>query len=75
MTEKITLTVDTNHFSIDLEEGFAAFLKEKMQKDFNVEANNELKELLHAYVRSNYELYKNEKQQLLLVKQIGNVLT
>ena len=75
MSEKITLTVDTNHFSIDLEEGFAAFLKEKIKKDFKTEGNNELKELLHAYVRSNYELYTNEKKQLQLVKQIGEVLT
>ena len=32
-----------------------------MEKDFNIEGNNEIKSVMQAYVRKNYELYIQNK--------------
>ena len=61
MAKKLSIKVDTINFDIDVEGEFASFLTSQMQKDFNIEGNNELKELLHAYVRKNYTLFQLEK--------------
>ena len=60
MSQKIGLHIGGRRFDVDVNDEFAPFLKNKMAKDFNVEGNNDLKKLLQAYVRKNYELYLQE---------------
>ena len=62
MSRKIGLNIGGRRFDVDLEDDFAIFLEKNMEKDFNVEGNNEIKILLQAYVRKNHELYTQEKE-------------
>lgn len=58
----VSLTLNAKRYDIDVEEGFARFLTEKMREDFHIDGNNDLKTLLHAYVRQSFSLYEQEKQ-------------
>lgn len=60
MKKKIGLNVGGRKFDVDVDEKFSKFLEEQMEKDFRLEGNNEVKVLLHAYVRKNHELYMQE---------------
>jgi len=62
MSKKVSLTVNRSRFDIDLDDAFADFLLNQLEKDFKLDANNDLKVLLQAYVRKNYELFEQEKQ-------------
>jgi len=69
MSKKIGLHIGGRRFDVDVEEKFAKFLEEQMEKDFNIEGNNDLKVLLQAYVRKNHELYiQNQKIDKILEK-------
>ncbi|RUM61280.1 MAG: hypothetical protein DSZ03_08730 [Sulfurimonas sp.] len=71
MKKKICLRINSTPFNIDVEEEFAAYLNRAMQDDFNVEGNNDVKIVLQAYVRKNYQLYENEKR----MKQIHQAIS
>ncbi len=71
MKKKISLRINSTSFNIDIEEEFASYLQEAMKDDFVVDGNNDIKIVLQAYVRKNYELYENEKRIL----QISNSIT
>ena len=58
----VSLTLNAKRYDIDVEEGFARFLTDKMREDFHIDGNNDLKTLLHAYVRQSFALYEQEKQ-------------
>ncbi len=62
MKKKISLRINSTPFNIDVEEEFAAYLSHAMQDDFNIEGNNDIKIVLQAYVRKNYQLYENERR-------------
>lgn len=62
MSRKIGLNIGGRRFNVDLDEDFALFLEKNMEKDFNIEGNNEIKILLQAYVRKNHELYLQEQE-------------
>ena len=62
MSRKIGLYIAGRRFDVDLEDNFADFLDIEMAKDFNIEGNNELKTVMQAYVRKNYELFLQEKK-------------
>ncbi len=62
MSRKIGLYIAGRRFDVDLEDKFADFLEIEMAKDFNIEGNNELKTVMQAYVRKNYELFLQEKK-------------
>ncbi|MEN4054232.1 MULTISPECIES: hypothetical protein [Sulfurimonas] len=69
MSRKIGLHIGGRRFDVDVEEKFAIFLETQMQKDFNMEGNNDLKALLQAYVRKNHELYlQNQEIEEILKK-------
>jgi len=69
MSIKIGLHIGGRRFDVDVEEEFAKFLELQMQKDFNMEGNNDLKALLQAYVRKNHELYmQNHKIEEIVEK-------
>ncbi len=69
MSRKIGLHIGGRRFDVDVEEKFAMFLEMQMQKDFNMEGNNDLKALLQAYIRKNHELYlQNQEIEEILKK-------
>jgi hypothetical protein len=59
---QISLTLNAKPYTIEVEEGFAPFLKAQIARDFDTQNNNELKTLLYAYVRQTFALYEQEKQ-------------
>jgi len=67
MSKKIGLHIGGRRFDVDVDDDFSSFLEVQMAKDFNVDGNNELKLLLQAYVRKNYELYtlQNEIEEIV----------
>jgi len=67
---KVSLTLNTRRYDIDVEEDFSRFLKMKMEEDFEVDGNNDLKLLLEAYVRTNFSLYTQEKQIKKLIETL-----
>ena len=70
MSKKIGLYIAGRRFDVDLDDEFAIFLESEMEKDFNIEGNNELKTVMQAYVRKNYELFLQEKKHKELLQKI-----
>ena len=69
MQKKLSITVNAKRYDVDVDEAFATFLSAKMDEDFNMEGNNDLKVLLQAYVKRCHMLYEDEKRlQKLLSK-------
>jgi len=62
MPKKVSIIVNGTNYNIELEDAFANYLEVQMQKDFNVEGNNDAKAFLYAYVRKNAELFKQEEE-------------
>ena len=69
MSQKIGLYVGGRRFDVDVDDEFASYLLEQMEKDFNVEGNNDIKVLLQAYVRKNYDLYTQDKKMNDIIKE------
>lgn len=63
MSKKITLTINGSRFDIDLDDGFANYMEDELETSFNVHGNNDIKTLLQAYIKKNYELF--EAKQML----------
>ncbi len=70
MNVKVSLTLNTRRYDIDVEEGFSRFLNAKMEGDFDISGNNDLKLLLEAYVRTNFALYEQEKKIIRLIETL-----
>ncbi|MGZ5207929.1 MAG: hypothetical protein ACXWB0_02835 [Sulfuricurvum sp.] len=70
MNVQVSLTLNARRYDIDVEEDFSRFLNAKMKEDFAVDGNNDLKALLHAYVRKNFALYKQEKKINTLIEML-----
>lgn len=62
MSQKIGVNIGGRRFDVDVEDYFVSFLKEQMARDFNIDGNNDLKTLIHAYVKKSHELYQQEKK-------------
>ena len=61
MSKKIGLYIGGRRFDVDVDDEFAKFLETQMEKDFNIEGNNELKTVMQAYVQKSYDLYQQKK--------------
>jgi hypothetical protein len=70
MSRKLGLNIGGRRFDVDVDEKFAVFLEEQMRKDFNIDGNNDLKVLLHAYVRKNHDLYQQEQKIEEIAKKL-----
>ena len=70
MSKKIGLYIGGRRFDVDVEDSFANFLEIQMEKDFNIEGNNELKTVMQAYVRKTYELFMQEKKIIEIIEKI-----
>ena len=71
MRKTVSLTVNGTNYNIELEEEFAEYLEMQMEKDFNVEGNNDAKTLLYAYVRKNSELFTQEKMAHTILDKLS----
>lgn len=72
MSKKVSLTINRSRFDIDLDDAFADYLLDQLEKDFKIDNNNDLKVLLQAYVRKNYELFEQERKIKALLKKMDN---
>lgn len=70
MSKKVSLTVNRSRFDIDLDDAFADYLLDRMEKDFKLDGNNDLKVLLQAYVKRNYELFEQEKKVAAILEKV-----
>jgi len=70
MSKKITLTINSSRFDIDLEESFARYIEKDLEDKFNVNGNNDIKTLLQAYVKKSYELFEAEQMLANTLKRI-----
>jgi hypothetical protein len=72
MSKKVSLTINRSRFDIDLDDAFADYLLDELEKDFKLDNNNDLKVLLQAYVRKNYELFEQERKIDALLQTMDN---
>ncbi|WP_345986110.1 hypothetical protein WCX49_03065 [Sulfurimonas sp. HSL-1656] len=70
MSKKVSLTVNRSRFDIDLDDAFADFLLNQLEKDFKLDGNNDLKVLLQAYVKKNYELFEQDRKIVKLLETL-----
>ena len=61
MSKKITITINSSRFDIDLEDSFARYIEKDLEDKFNINGNNDIKTLLQAYVKKSYELFEAEE--------------
>ena len=73
MSRKIALHINGRRFDVDVEDEFSEFLLKSIDEDFNIDGNNDAKVLLQAYVRKNYELYKQDKKIKEITKKLTNL--
>ena len=66
--KKISLTINGKNYDIDVEEKFATFLQQRIDKDFQANSSTSHKKLLSAYIGSLHELFT-------LQNSIENLLT
>lgn len=69
MSQKIGLFIGGRRFDVDVDDDFAAYLTTQIAEDFNVEGNNEIKVLLQAYIRKNYDLYMQDKKMQDIINE------
>ena len=69
MSQKIGLRVNSRIFDVDVDDEFAEYLNKQMVKDFNIEGNNDIKVLLQAYIRKNYDLYIQDKKMRDMIQE------
>jgi hypothetical protein len=70
MSKKVSLMINRVRYDIDLDDAFADYLLEELKKDFKFDANNDLKVLLHAYVKKQSEVFEQEKKLEKLLAKI-----
>jgi len=73
MSKKIGLFISGRRFDVDVEDEFASYLNEQIEKDFKKDGNNDIKTIVQAYVRKNYELYLQDKQMQKILKECDNL--
>ena len=73
MSTKIGLNVGGRRFDVDIDDDFAPYLLSQMSKDFNTDRNNEIKVLLQAYVRKNYDMYIQEENMQKLLNECNDL--
>ena len=56
MSERISLKIHGSRFEIELEDGFAQYFKEQ-SAELSFHEDNDIKDLLRAYVQKNYDMY------------------
>ncbi len=70
MSKKVSLTVNRSRFNLELDDAFADYLLDQLEKDFKLDANNDIRLLLQAYVKKNLECFEQERK---LAEVIGRI--
>lgn len=71
MSKTFGLLIGTRRYEVkELDNDFALYLENVMNEDFNIGGNNDITTLLQAYVRKNYEIYKQDE----VIKQLHKKL-
>ncbi len=71
MSKTFGLLIGTRRYEVkEVDDGFASYLENAMNEDFNLGGNNEITTLLQAYVRKNYEIYKQDEVIKQLYKKL-----
>jgi hypothetical protein len=70
MSKKIGLNIGGRRFGVDTEDEFAIYLEKEMERDFNIEGNNDIKEIFLAYIRKSHEVYLQNKKIDEIIKEI-----
>ncbi|WP_373069710.1 hypothetical protein [Sulfurimonas sp.] len=73
MSQKIGLYISGRRFDVDVDDEFAVYLTKQLEKDFNIDGNNDIKVLLQAYIRKNYDLYTQDKKMDDIIKECENL--
>ncbi len=70
MSKKIGLYIGGRRFDVNVDNEFAKFLEQQMERDFKIEGNNDPKLVMQAYVRKVYGLYRQEKKIAEILKKL-----
>ena len=60
-TTKVNLRIGGSNFDIELDSEFAASITPEINHIFKQDVNNDIKQLLQAYIKKSYELYELKK--------------
>ena len=71
MSKKVSLTVNRSRFNLELDDAFANYLLAQLEKDFKLDGNNDIKILLQAYVKKNFECFEQENEIVGLIDKMG----
>ncbi len=72
MAQTITFEINGWSYDIFVEDDFATYLEEKISKDFNMAIPDSRKAIIHAYIKSTYELFKQEQEINDITKTISD---
>ncbi len=70
MSKKVSLTVNRSRFNLELDDAFAEYLLAQLEQDFKLDGNNDIKLLLQAYVKKNFECFEQENEIARLIDKI-----
>lgn len=70
MLTQISITINNKHFSLSLDKEFANFLQNSLVQDLNIDGNNDIKNVLQAYIRAKHDIYTYETKCNELVKKL-----
>ena len=73
MSQKIGLYIGGRRFDVDVDDDFATFLTKEIAKDFNIDGNNDIKVLLQAYIRKNYDLYIQDNKMKEMIQECDDL--
>ena len=71
MSKKVSLTVNRSRFNLELDDAFADYLLRQLEQDFKLDANNDVKQLLQAYVKKNFECFEQERKTEAILEKIA----
>lgn len=61
MSKKLSLSINGKRYDVEADGEFVAFLEQTLDEDFNIKGNNDIKLLLHSYIKKTYELFLLEQ--------------
>ncbi len=70
MSKKVSLTVNRSRFNLELDDAFADYLLEQLEKDFKLDGNNDIKLLLQAYIKKNFECFEQERKMKMILEEL-----
>ena len=68
MSKKIAFYIAGKEFNVDVDEIFAEYLQKQMSQDFD--SKNDLKALVHGYVKKNHELFIQDLEMQKLIEKL-----